>query len=107
MVTDNADREGCSPEMTVLEGADGFESPAGNSGHGEGEGRDNWKSEVSIVAVNAGNAVGAKGHRFEIVNRGNMPRHRADNKRMSTQLIHFTQWAREAPQPRYTALMGM
>ncbi len=27
--------------------------------------------------------------------------------RMSTQLIHFTQWAREAPQPRYTALMGL
>ena len=30
------------------------------------------------VAMNAGNAAGAKGHRFEIVNRGNMPRHRAD-----------------------------
>ena len=26
---------------------------------------------------------------------------------MSTQLTHFTQWAREAPQPRYTALMGL
>jgi len=26
---------------------------------------------------------------------------------MTTQLIHFTQWAREAPQPRYTALMGL
>ncbi len=25
----------CSPEITVLEGADGFESPAGNSGYGE------------------------------------------------------------------------
>lgn len=35
MVTGKADREGCSPEMTALEGADGFESPAGNSGHGE------------------------------------------------------------------------
>ena len=35
MVTDKADREGFGPEMTVLEGADGFESPAGNSGHGE------------------------------------------------------------------------
>jgi hypothetical protein len=35
MVTDNADREGCSPEMTVLEGADGFKTPAGNSGYGE------------------------------------------------------------------------
>ena len=35
MVTGNADREGFSPEMTVLEGADGFELPAGNSGHGE------------------------------------------------------------------------
>ena len=34
MVTDNADREGCSPEMTVLEGADGFKTPASNSGHG-------------------------------------------------------------------------
>ena len=27
--------------------------------------------------------------------------------RMTTQLIHFTQWAREVPQPRYTALMGL
>lgn len=26
---------------------------------------------------------------------------------MTTQLIHFTQWAREAPQPSYTALMGL
>ncbi len=35
MVTGEADRESCSPEMTVLEGADGFKTPAGNSGHGE------------------------------------------------------------------------
>lgn len=35
MVTGNADREGCSPEMTALEMADGFKIPAGNSGHGE------------------------------------------------------------------------
>ena len=35
MVTDKADREGCSPEMTSLEWADGFKTPAGNSGHGE------------------------------------------------------------------------
>lgn len=35
MVTDKADREGCSPEMTALEGADGFKTPAGNSGYGE------------------------------------------------------------------------
>ncbi|CAH1204077.1 hypothetical protein NTGBS_510036 [Candidatus Nitrotoga sp. BS] len=35
MVTDGADREGCSPEMTSLEGADGFKTPAGNSGYGE------------------------------------------------------------------------
>ena len=34
MVTGKADREGYSPEMTVLEMADGFESPAGNSRHG-------------------------------------------------------------------------
>ena len=34
MVTGDADREGCSPEMTSLEGADGFKTPAGNSGHG-------------------------------------------------------------------------
>jgi len=27
--------------------------------------------------------------------------------RMTTQLIHFTQWARETPQPSYTALMGL
>jgi hypothetical protein len=33
---------------------------------------------VPIVAMNAGNSAGAKGRRFEIVNRGNMPRHRAD-----------------------------
>ena len=35
MVTDKADREGCSPEMTVLEWADDFKIPAGNSGYGE------------------------------------------------------------------------
>ncbi len=35
MVTGKADREGCSPEMTALEGADGFKTPAGNSGHSE------------------------------------------------------------------------
>jgi hypothetical protein len=35
MVTGKADREGCSPEMTALEGADGFKTPAGNSSHGE------------------------------------------------------------------------
>jgi len=35
MVTGEADREGCSPEMTALERADGFKTPAGNSGHGE------------------------------------------------------------------------
>ena len=35
MVTDNADREGCSPEMVALEVADGFKTPAGNSVHGE------------------------------------------------------------------------
>ena len=29
--------------------------------------------------MNAGNSAGAKGHRFERVNRGNMPRHRAEN----------------------------
>jgi len=34
MVTGDADREGCSPEMTALEVADGFKAPAGNSGHG-------------------------------------------------------------------------
>jgi len=34
MVTGKADRKGYSPEMTVLEMADGFESPAGNSRHG-------------------------------------------------------------------------
>jgi hypothetical protein len=33
MVTGKADREGCSPEMTALEGADGFKTPAGNSRH--------------------------------------------------------------------------
>ncbi len=44
----------------------------------EGEGRDYRKSEAPIVAMNAGNAAGAKGRQFEIVNRGHMPRHRAD-----------------------------
>ena len=33
---------------------------------------------MPIVAMNAGNSAGAKGHRFETVNRGNMSRHRAD-----------------------------
>ena len=27
--------------------------------------------------------------------------------RMTTQLIHFTQWAREAPQQRYNSLKGV
>ncbi len=35
MVTGKADREGCGPEMTALEGADGIKTPAGNSSHGE------------------------------------------------------------------------
>lgn len=35
MVTDKADRKGCSPEMTALEEADGFKTPAGNSRHDE------------------------------------------------------------------------
>lgn len=35
MVTGKADREGCSPEMTALEVADGLKTPAGNSSHGE------------------------------------------------------------------------
>jgi RNA-directed DNA polymerase len=56
--------------------------------------------------MNAGNAAGAKGHRFEIVNGETCP-DTERTMRMSTQLIHFTQWAREAPQPRYTALMGL
>ena len=34
MVTGKADREGCSPEMAVLEVADGFKTPASNSRHG-------------------------------------------------------------------------
>ena len=34
MVTDKADREGCSPEMTSLEMADCLKAPAGNSRHG-------------------------------------------------------------------------
>jgi len=35
MVTGEAGREGCSPELTVFEMADGLKTPAGNSGHGE------------------------------------------------------------------------
>jgi len=38
-----------------------------------------WKSEVSIVAMNAGNAAGAKRNRFKITFNRNMPRHRADS----------------------------
>ncbi len=34
MVTGKADREGCSPEMTALEVADGFKTPAGDSSCG-------------------------------------------------------------------------
>ena len=64
------------------------------------------KSEPSIVAMNAGNAAGAKGRQFEIINQGNMRRHRAD-EHMSTTLIDFTLWAKHEPQPRYNALMGL
>ena len=38
-----------------------------------------WKSETPIVAKNPGNAAGAKGSRFKIMVKGNMPRHRADS----------------------------
>lgn len=34
-----------------------------------------WKSEAPIVAMNSGNAEGAKGCRRETVGRANMPRH--------------------------------
>lgn len=37
------------------------------------------KSEVPIVAMNAGNAAVAKGNRFKITINGNMPRHWADS----------------------------
>ena len=37
------------------------------------------ESEASIRALNAGNAAGAKGRRFEITSWGDMPRHRADS----------------------------
>jgi group II intron reverse transcriptase/maturase len=57
--------------------------------------------------MNAGNAAGAKGRQFEIISQGNMARHRAEKKTMSTTLTDFTLWAKQAPQPRYTALMGM
>ena len=33
---------------------------------------------MPIVTMKSGNADGVKGHQFEIVNKGNMPRHRAD-----------------------------
>lgn len=36
------------------------------------------KSEPLIVAMNAGNAAGAKERQFEIITEGNMFRHRAD-----------------------------
>ena len=41
----------------------------------EGEGRKARKSEVPIVAMNPGNAGGAKGRRCEITDQGNMARH--------------------------------
>ena len=41
----------------------------------EGEGRKDRKSEVPIVAMNPGNAGGAKGRRCEITDQGNMARH--------------------------------
>ena len=41
----------------------------------EEEGRGYWKSEAPIVAMNSGNAEGAKGCRCEITDRGNMARH--------------------------------
>ena len=41
----------------------------------EEEGRGCWKSEAPIVAMNAGNAAGAKGRRCEITDKGNMARH--------------------------------
>jgi hypothetical protein len=34
-----------------------------------------WKSEASEVAMNSGNAEGAKGRRCEIAGEANMPRH--------------------------------
>jgi len=37
------------------------------------------KSEVPIRAMNSGNAEGAKGRRFEIADKENMTRHRADS----------------------------
>ena len=41
----------------------------------EEEGGGCWKSEAPIVAMNAGNAAGAKGRRCEITDKGNMARH--------------------------------
>ena len=41
----------------------------------EKEGLEARKSEAPIVAMNSGNAEGAKGCRIEIAGRGDMPRH--------------------------------
>ena len=41
----------------------------------EGEGIRDRKSEALIVAMNPGNAGGAKGRRCEITDQGNMARH--------------------------------
>jgi hypothetical protein len=46
MVTGKADREGCSPEMTALERADGFKTPAGNSSHGE---KKSWNGKPCLT----------------------------------------------------------
>jgi hypothetical protein len=48
-----------------------FPTSLNNKGGSGGVG----KSEVPIVAMNVGNAAGAKGSRFKITIKGNMSRH--------------------------------
>ena len=84
----------------------------------EGEGGDVGESEVPIVATNAGNAAGAKGHRFEIVNRENMPRRRADYvhdhvtfslhtvDNVSQSIVNDSNWEPDGVTRKYPVLRG-
>ncbi len=61
---------------------------------------------MPIVAMNAGNAVGAKGYRFGITNRGDMPRHRADSAHdHRTCSLHAM--GEDGTAKKHTSLMGI
>ena len=60
--------------MEIRQSAQSMAHPR-TSLNSEEEGGGGRKSEVPIVAMNSGNAEGAKGRRCEITDRGNMARH--------------------------------